>query len=172
MHPPMILPRGADLQDEQPMEDPGAPHPNPAHWDFSLGMESVDNPLLTTFSTRLGRTTLARGILTGSLLGCTVLRGILIGRLVIVSPLLTEVLSLKTCKIKRESKVLTQDIEKVFKVVITCSFLCVCHSPTPVFLRNYRTGNSDCNIRQGRHGAAWLPAPGSWDSGIQQHRNV
>lgn len=77
-------------------------------------MESVDNPLLTTFSTRLGRTTLARGILTGSLLGCTVLRGILIGRLVIVSPLLTEVLSLKTWKVKRESEVLIQDIERVF----------------------------------------------------------
>lgn len=55
-------------------------------------------PLLTTFSTRLGRTTLARGILTGSLLGCTVLRGILMGRLVIVSPLFVDVLSLKACK--------------------------------------------------------------------------
>lgn len=82
-----------------------APHSYPL--GFYLGMESVDNPLLTTFSTRLGRTTLARGILTGSLLGCTVLRGILIGRLVIVSPLLTEVLSLKTWKIKRESKIVT-----------------------------------------------------------------
>lgn len=55
-------------------------------------------PLLTTFSTRLGRTTLAKGILTGSLLGCTVLRGILMGRLVMVSPLFADVLSRKACK--------------------------------------------------------------------------
>lgn len=55
-------------------------------------------PLLTTFSTRLGSTTLAKGILTGSLLGCTVLRGILMGRLVMVSPLLAGVLSRKACK--------------------------------------------------------------------------
>lgn len=55
-------------------------------------------PLLTTFSTRLGRTTLAKGMLTGSLLGCTVLRGILMGRLVMVSPLFADVLSRKACK--------------------------------------------------------------------------
>lgn len=42
--------------------------------------------LLTSFSARLGSTTLARGILTGSLLGWTVLRGILMGRLVMLSP--------------------------------------------------------------------------------------
>ena len=40
----------------------------------------------TSLSARLGSTTLARGMLTGSLLGCTVLRGILMGRLVMVSP--------------------------------------------------------------------------------------
>lgn len=43
---------------------------------------------LTTFSARLGSTTLARGMLTGSLLGCTVLSGMLTGRLVMASPLL------------------------------------------------------------------------------------
>lgn len=87
-------------------------------------MENVDDPLLTTFSTRLGRTTLARGILTGSLLGCTVLRGILIGRLVIVSPLLTEVLSLKPCKCKRESNVLNCKLllKRNPKLTVTCSF--------------------------------------------------
>lgn len=42
--------------------------------------------LLTTLSARLGSTTLARGMLTGSLLGCTVLSGMLMGRLVMVSP--------------------------------------------------------------------------------------
>lgn len=40
----------------------------------------------TSLSARFGSTTLASGMLTGSLLGCTVLRGMLIGRLVIVSP--------------------------------------------------------------------------------------
>ncbi len=40
--------------------------------------------VLTSLSARLGNTTLARGMLTGSLLGWTVLRGILIGRLVML----------------------------------------------------------------------------------------
>lgn len=40
--------------------------------------------VLTSLSARLGSTTLARGMLTGSLLGWTVLRGILIGRLVML----------------------------------------------------------------------------------------
>lgn len=39
---------------------------------------------LTSLSARLGSTTLAKGMLTGSLLGWTVLRGILIGRLVML----------------------------------------------------------------------------------------
>ena len=39
---------------------------------------------LTSLSARLGSTTLARGMLTGSLLGWTVLSGILIGRLVML----------------------------------------------------------------------------------------
>lgn len=71
-----------------------------AQYRHRMVIEKKDSkaPLLTTFSTRLGRTTLARGILTGSLLGCTVLRGILMGRLVIVSPLFVDVLSLKACK--------------------------------------------------------------------------
>lgn len=117
-------------------------------------MESVDNPLLTTFSTRLGRTTLARGILTGSLLGCTVLRGILIGRLVIVSPLLTEVLSLKTCKCKRESNVLNHMLllKRLFKLMVTCSFIfCVSSSPPLSFLKNYT--KSDDYIAKTGH--AW-----------------
>lgn len=41
---------------------------------------------LTGLSARLGNTTLASGMLTGSLLGCTVLSGMLTGRLVMVSP--------------------------------------------------------------------------------------
>lgn len=49
---------------------------------------SGPGPALTTFSARLGSTTLARGMLTGSLLGCTVLSGMLTGRLVMASPLL------------------------------------------------------------------------------------
>lgn len=40
--------------------------------------------ILTSLSARLGSTTLASGMLTGSLLGWTVLRGILIGRLVML----------------------------------------------------------------------------------------
>lgn len=39
-----------------------------------------------SLSARLGSTTLASGMLTGSLLGCTVLSGMLIGKLVMESP--------------------------------------------------------------------------------------
>lgn len=42
--------------------------------------------MLLALSARLGSTTLARGMLTGSLLGCTVLSGMLMGRLVMSSP--------------------------------------------------------------------------------------
>lgn len=119
-------------------------------------MESVDNPLLTTFSTRLGRTTLARGILTGSLLGCTVLRGILIGRLVIVSPLLTEVLSLKTYKSKRESNVLNCMLllKRLFKLMVTCSFIFVTHTLFffLFFLKNYMIKGDDYIAKTGH---AW-----------------
>lgn len=53
-------------------------------WGSRLGPRAA----LTAFSARLGSTTLARGMLTGSLLGCTVLSGMLTGRLVMASPLL------------------------------------------------------------------------------------
>lgn len=56
-------------------------------WDTGLGV-------LLSLSARLGRTTLASGMLTGSLLGWTVLRGILMGRLVMLLSLCRGLLSL------------------------------------------------------------------------------
>lgn len=55
----------------------------------------VETDTLTSFSARLGSTTLARGMLTGSLQGCTVLKGILTGRLVMVSAVPGGILSLQ-----------------------------------------------------------------------------
>lgn len=53
---------------------------------------------LTSLSARLGSTTLASGMLTGNLLGWTVLSGILIGRLVmLLSPWTDGLLSLTPC---------------------------------------------------------------------------
>lgn len=64
------------------------------HQWWTIGKVST----LTSLSARLGSTTLASGMLTGNLLGWTVLSGILIGRLVmLLSPWTDGLLSLMPC---------------------------------------------------------------------------